>query len=70
MNNDTIILDGLKMEIIDRFSSYILTHLKSDNMYLILKKEFPSGEYTIINNLHDDYFTAIREFDRIKEGEN
>lgn len=68
--NDIIILDGLKMEIIDRFSSYILTHLKSDNAYLILKKEFLSGEYVIINNLHDDYFTAIREFDRIKEGEN
>lgn len=55
-------LNGLKMEIIDTHSIFILAI--HDHDYIILRRD-ASHEYTVMQNLHDNVDLALREFNRI-----
>ena len=57
-----LMLNGLKMEIIDTYLIFILAVHDCD--YIILRRD-ASREYTVMQNLHDNVDLALREFNRI-----
>lgn len=59
-----IILNGLKMKVLDEYLSYILVHWEEGNEYLILRNE-SLHEYTIIQNFKSNKVLALKEFEKI-----
>ena len=59
-----IILNGLKMKVLNEYLSYILVYWEEGNEYLILRNE-SLHEYIIIQNFKDNKILALEEFDKI-----
>ena len=62
----SIVLDGLKMRVLDEYLQYVLVHRESADEYLILRNDIPH-EYIVVQNFNNDKISAFKEFDNMKE---